>query len=123
VQTGTSTGSIYGQVYEAGVTEPAGPASAVRAQLGYGLPSANPEYQPGWTWTNAGYNTQVGNNDEYQTSFTAPAVGTYRYVYRFSVDSGVSWTYCDGTGADGGAGSTAGLTYDPLNVPVLTVTP
>src|SRR5206468_3377100 len=95
VQTGASTGSIHGDIFESGVTEPSGASSAVRAQLGYGPPTANPEYQSGWTWLNASYNVQVGNNDEYQTSFTAPAAGAYRYVYRFSLDQGVSWTYCD----------------------------
>jgi hypothetical protein len=122
-QTGTSTGSIFGQLFEAGVTETNGPAAIVRAQLGYGLPTVNPEYQPGFTWVATSYNIQQGNNDEYAGSFTAPAAGSYRYVYRFSVDAGVSWTYCDGTQGDGGAGSNAGLTFDLTTLPVLTVTP
>jgi hypothetical protein len=122
-QTGTSTGSIFGQLYEAGVTEAAGPAAIVRAQLGYGLPTVNPEYQPGFTWVTPSYNLQSGNNDEYAGSFTAPAAGSYRYAYRFSVDAGVSWTYCDGNQGDGGAGSNAGLTFDLTTLPVLTVTP
>jgi hypothetical protein len=123
VQTGVSTGSIFGQIFEATITEPAGPASTVRAQLGFGPPTANPQYQPGWTWVSTSYNIQLGNNDEYQGSFTAPAVGSYRYVYRFSVDAGVSWTYCDNNQGDAGSGSNAGLTFDFTNEPVLTVTP
>src|SRR5262245_43456245 len=81
-------------------TEAAGANPIVPAQLGYGPLSANPAYEAGWTWLNAGYKIQSGNNDEYQ-SFTAPAVGTYGYVYRVSVDSGVSWTYCRPTPAPG----------------------
>ncbi len=123
VQTGASTGSIFGQVYEAGVTEPAGAASTVRAQLGFGPPTVNPQYQAGWSWSTASYNIQSGNNDEYQGSFTAPAAGSYRYAYRFSVDQGVSWTYCDANQGDFGSGSNAGLTFDLENLPVLTVTP
>ena len=122
-QTGTQTPVVYGQIYEAGVTEPPGANSSVRAQLGYGPVSANPEYQPGWTWVNATYNVQSGNNDEYQAQFTAPIVGMFRYVYRFSLDQGVSWTYCDNNQGDGGAGSNAGQTFDMENQAVLTVTP
>ncbi len=83
----------------------------------------NPQYQAGWSWSTASYNIQSGNNDEYQGSFTAPAAGSYRYAYRFSVDQGVSWTYCDANQGDFGSGSNAGLTFDLENLPVLTVTP
>jgi hypothetical protein len=122
-RTGTTTGYVYGQVYDTGVTEPGGPASSVRAQLGLGPPSANPEYESGWTWINAAYNAQIGYNDEYYGAFTAPVPGSYRYVYRFSRDEGVSWTVCDTSSCDGGAGSSAGLTFDLENEGVLTVTP
>ena len=124
VQTGTTTPTIFGQVFEAGVTEANGASSTVTAQLGYGPLTANPEYEFGWTWFNAGYNLQLGNNDEYQLSFVAPAVGTYAYAYRFSLDGGQSWTYCDGAASpDFGAGSNAGLLFDLVNVPLMTVTP
>ncbi len=123
VQTGQSTGQIFGDLFESLVTPPAGPSAIVRAQLGYGLPTANPEYEPGWTWFTGSYNIQNGNNDEYAASFTAPAPGSYRYVYRFSLDQGVSWTYCDANLGDFGAGSNPGLTFDLENQGVLTVTP
>ena len=125
VATGASTGNVYGRIYQAGVTEAAGANASVRAQLGYGSPSVNPEYQSGWTWTNASYNATFvdPSNDEYQASFTAPAVGSYRYVYRFSLDQGVSWTYCDANTGDFGAGYNPGLTFDFATEPVLTVTP
>lgn len=121
VAAGTSTGNVYGQVYEASTTEAAGAAGNVRAQLGWGLASSNPQYQSGWTWTNATYNVQSGNNDEYQASFIAPASGSYRYVYRFSLDQGVSWTYCDGAFDDGGGGANAGLSFEFSSMPILTV--
>ena len=97
--------------------------ASVRAQLGYGPAAANPEYQAGWTWTNATYNASCGgcgSNDEYQATFNLPAAGTYDYVYRFSLDQGVSWTYCDNDQGDFGAGSNAGLTFDFANEAVLT---
>ena len=118
---GAASGNVFGQLYELGTTEAAGSSSAVRAQLGFGPPTANPEYEAGWSWTNATYNVQVGANDEYQASFTAPGSGSYRYAYRFSLDSGVSWTVCDQNAGDGGAGSNAGLTFDLASLPVLTV--
>ena len=124
VQTGVSSGLIYGQVFETGLTDSAGQKPTIRAQLGYGLPSANPEYQSGWTWFNAAFNVEAGSNDEYQASFTAPAVGSYRYVYRFSLDDGVSWTYCDDNLApDFGAGSNAGLSFELGQQAVMTVNP
>jgi hypothetical protein len=114
---------VYGQVYEAGTTEAAGSDGRVWAQLGWGPTTANPEYEPGWTWADAGYNTQAENNDEYQASFAAPAAGEYRYAYRFSLDGGQTWTYCDKRERDFGAGSNPGLTFDLEDLATLTVTP
>jgi hypothetical protein len=117
VQTGLSTGPIKGVLYEATITNPAG-ASAWIAQVGYGPDSVNPENQSGWQWFSTAYNAQQGNNDEYTGSFTAPAVGTYRYTYRFSSD-GTNWTYCDLNGA----GSDPALGFEVTQLPILTVTP
>jgi hypothetical protein len=117
VKTGTSTGTINGRLYESTITNPAG-ASAWIAQLGYGPDSVNPENQSGWTWFSASFDQQFGNDDQYAGSFTAPAVGTYRYTYRFSSD-GVNWTYCEVNGA----GSDPGFTFEVTQLPILTVTP
>jgi hypothetical protein len=121
--TGASSGVVYGQLYEAGVTEAAGGHALVRAQLGWGLPTSNPQYGSGFTWTNASFNAQQGNNDEYQASFNAPGTaGSYRYAYRFSLDEGVTWTVCDNNQGDFGAGSNAGLAFSFADLGVLTVT-
>jgi hypothetical protein len=40
-------------------------------------------------------------------------------VFRFSLDSGVTWTYCDNNQADFGAGSNPALTFDFENEAVL----
>lgn len=121
IAAGGTTGAIFGRVFEAGVTPTGGAQPNVRAQLGWGTPTTNPQYNPTWTWTNATFNVQVGNDDEYQASFTAPSSGSYRYVYRYSVDSGVSWTVCDKNAGDFGAGSNVGLTFEFADMPVLTV--
>jgi PEP-CTERM motif len=44
--------------------------------------------------------------------------GTYSYTYRFSIDAGSNLTAADLDGA----GSNAGLTFDPSNLGLLTVT-
>jgi hypothetical protein len=118
-----SAQTVFGRVFESGVTGMGSANPSVRAQLGYGPATANPEYEAGWTWTNATYNAACsgcGNNDEYQTTFNLPAAGTYAYVYRFSLDQGVSWTYCDNDQDDFGAGSNPGLTFSFVDEAVLT---
>jgi hypothetical protein len=124
--TGTPTEPVFGQILETGVTELAGPSSQVTAQLGLGPGSTDPRSDAGWTFQAASYNTQAGNNDEYAGSFLAPAPGTYAYAYRFSLDGGFDWTYCDdgpNAGGDGGSGSNPGLTFETNKLGVLTVTP
>ena len=119
VQAGAGTGLIYGRIFEAGVTAAAGAPAGYFAQVGYGPDTSNPETQAGWVWSATTYNVQIGNDDEYQGSFNAPAApGKYRYAYRFSPD-GMSWTYCDLNGA----GSNSGLSFETTQLPVLTVTP
>ena len=115
---GDPTPLIFGRVYEAGVTEPAGASASILSQVGYGPGGSNP-LLGGWTWTNANFNVQVGNDDEYMASFAAPGPGSYSYTYRFSLDNGTSWTAADLDGA----GSNGGLTFDPSNLGTMTVTP
>jgi hypothetical protein len=119
IQAGTPMPLATGRIFEPSVTEAAGPSALVTAQLGFGPEGANPEVEPGWTWVPATFAGQVGSDDEYQASFAAPAPGTYRYGYRFSLDGGNSWTYCDLDGA----GSNSGLTFDLDRLGILTVTP
>lgn len=118
VQTGTATPTIYGRLFEAGITNSAGAAPGVTAQLGYGPASVNPEWQSGWQFFPATFNVQAGNDDEYQASFTAPSVGNYRYAYRFS-QNGTDWTYCD----TNGAGANGSLSFEVTQLPSLVVTP
>lgn len=118
VPTQTATPLIYGRIFEAGVTEAAGANASVLAQVGFGSADINPTTQSGWQFFPAAHGMQVGNADEYQGSFMAPAPGTYRYGYRVSLD-GVQWTYCDLDGA----GSNVGAVFEITQLPILTVTP
>ncbi|HWO23947.1 MAG TPA: Ig-like domain-containing protein [Kofleriaceae bacterium] len=119
VPQGAPTGDIFARVFEAGVTESPGSSPIVRYQIGVGPVTANPQSQPGWQWAFGVYNAQLGNDDEYRGGLsTFLSVGTYSYTARFSVD-GRNWTYCDLDGA----GSNAGLSFDPARLGKLTVTP
>lgn len=115
---GAGAATVFGRVFEPGLTEPAGPPAGIMGQLGFGPAGTDPRWSPGWSWVAASYSAQFGNDDELQATFTAPAApGAYVYAYRFSPD-GVRWTYCD----PNGAGSAAGLAFEPNGLPVLTVT-
>jgi len=119
VSAGTLTPLVYGRIYEAGMTESFGPNPLILADVGFGPAGSDPRTSGGWSWVAAIYNTQIGNNDEYQASFVAPLInGTYSYTYRFSVDAGANLTAADLDGA----GSNPGLTFDPSNLGLLTVT-
>ncbi len=117
---GESSGPIYGRVSQAGVTEEAGAPGTITAQVGYGPAGSDPRTDGTWQYVTATYNNQVDNEDEYQGSFTVPSTpGTYAYVYRFSLDNGATWSYCDRDGS----GKNPGLTFDVDKLGDLTVTP
>ena len=122
VSSGQRTELIYAQLYEAGLTEEAGPSPVVRAELGFGPVSSNPTTDSTWRFFPATYNAQVGNNDEFSATLLAPVVTTstqFSYTARFTRDDGLNWTYCDLNGA----GSNGGLTFEANVLGVLTVNP
>ncbi|NMC71197.1 MAG: hypothetical protein GYA57_14180 [Myxococcales bacterium] len=103
VAAGATSEPVYGRVWAAGVTPGAGRGAGIRGQVGYGSPSADPAT---WTWTEADFNVDVDGlapgdlaNDEYWQRLTATTPGTYAYAYRFTMDDGRSWRYCDLDGA------------------------
>ncbi len=86
----TGTFNAYGQIYQAGVTDPAGSSSAITAQFGYSTSNSDPST---WTdWSVATFNAQYGNNDEYTYAFNPPSSGTYYYTFRYRKDA-CSWQY------------------------------
>jgi hypothetical protein len=117
VNAGTPTPTIYGRIYEAGVTESFGASLSILAQVGYGPASTDPRTDPNWLWFPASYNVQVGNDDEYQGSLTVNTAGSYSYTYRFSFDSGSSFTLGDLDGA----GSNGGLSFSTAQLGSLEV--
>ena len=118
--------AVFGRVYQGGLTDirKDGPAPGIAAQLGYGPFGTDPRGNDSWTWViatpNLAYCCWNSNDDEYQAEIIAAKPGVLGYVYRFSVTSGASFTYCD-AGAKGN-GSNNGLDlFDPTKAGQLTV--
>ena len=99
------TTDTYGRVYVSGVTNSPGEGPGVHAQVGVGPDGSDPSASTvGWTWTDATYNTDDNNNDEYTATVSAPGqTGDYAVAYRFRADNGGPWYYCDGGGTDYGS--------------------
>jgi hypothetical protein len=119
INAGDTSDTIYGRIYELGVTEAAGANAVVIAEVGYGPAGSDPRISGGWSWFSTTFNVQVGNDDEYEGSFAVATPGNYSYTYRFSLDGGSSWTAADLDGA----GSNPGLSFDPNQLGSLTVVP
>ena len=131
--TTADTVTVYGRVYEEGLTD-GGPGvdahDDLRAQVGYGAATARPWAAADWTWVaaaaNPGWNgpdAGEDHNDEYEAELAELPEGDYDVAYRFSLDGGVSWRYCDrDRRADGGDdGSADG--YQQADAGTLSVLP
>jgi hypothetical protein len=76
--------SIYGKVYESGVTEAAGAGAGITAQYGYSSSNSDPS-GGSWTWGSASFNAQQISDDEFVGTFgSSLAAGTYYYTMRFT---------------------------------------
>ncbi|MBV71466.1 MAG: hypothetical protein CMH52_08950 [Myxococcales bacterium] len=119
--------TIYGRVREQGITDRSASVDAyglVRGYLGFGPDGSQPQNNDEWVWIwarpNAEYDANASGEpdaDEYQARLFIPLPGQYDYAYRFTVDGGRSWLYCDG----GQAGSDDGYTAE--NAGQLTAAP
>ncbi len=89
------TSTAYGQVWIDGVTNQAGAAPGLIAQLGFGPSGSNPAGNADWTWVAAAFNVDAGNNDEFMASLLPESVGAFDYLYRYSVTNGRDWVYAD----------------------------
>lgn len=109
------TDNVYGQVWIDGATNQAGATPSLRAQLGFGPAGSNPAGNAAWSWVDAGFNTDAGNNDEFVASLLPEAAGSYDYAYRYSTTGGRDWVYADLDGIGNG--------YSPSQAGKLTVSP
>ncbi|MGE5155899.1 MAG: alpha-amylase family glycosyl hydrolase, partial [Betaproteobacteria bacterium] len=89
------TDTAYGQVRIDGVTNQPGPTPTLLAQLGFGPAGSNPDGNADWTWVDASFNVDAGDNDEFKASMQPETVGTFDYLYRYTTTGGGSWLYAD----------------------------
>lgn len=81
--------TVYGRVYEPGVTEPAGAGAGILAWVGISDAGDNSDPSTWTNWIPATYNVDAGNDDEYMASIGATlAPGTYYYATRFTLNGG-----------------------------------
>lgn len=128
---GAESIQIFGQIFEAGLTDTTVGAAApgILAELGFGPLGANPITDPNWLFSSTQFNGELGlnnNNDEYFGVLKIQTTGTFSYTYRFSLDGGLNFTYCDqgpDAGGDGGSGSNGGLTFEANNLGTITIIP
>jgi hypothetical protein len=123
ITAGTTPATIYGQVYEGGLTDVApnitGQAPGIEAWVGVNATNTNPNTWVAGAWTVATWNSgHVSNNDEYQGNIGSTLVaGTYYYAYRFRLNGG-PYVYGGTDGTNGNFWN--GTTH---NSGVLTVNP
>jgi gliding motility-associated-like protein len=80
--------TIYGQVFETGVTPPAGQGAGITVQFAYNTSNTNPATWPSTSWTTATFNsagTSI-NNDEYSGVIPALSPGTYYYAFSYTMN-------------------------------------
>jgi hypothetical protein len=88
------SGTVYGQIYKAGLTdvEPgySGQAAGIQAWVGISPVGENTNPSTWTNWVDATHNAaSVGNNDEYMAEIgTGLTPGTYYYATRFRLNSG-----------------------------------
>ena len=131
----TRTQSIYGQAYIEGQTNKPGATAGLLVQLGYGPDGSNPATGTAWTWVNATFNTDTGDNDEFRANLQPELPGSYDYAYRFSTNSGRDWVYADHDGSSNGYDAAQAGTLNvaasadttaptiPTNIRVLSASP
>lgn len=118
--------SIYSQVEAPGITDATDrtdDGSEIDAEFGTGADGSDPASDDSWIWAGASANTGFSSTDgidEYQfdTTFAELEPGEYDYAYRYSIDGGESWMYCDLI-VDSSVGAADG--YQPENSGALTV--
>lgn len=92
----TPTVPIYGEIEIAEMTGAAGPAAAIRAQVGYGPFGSYPDES--WFWFEMNYETSSEERDIYAGRLQPTATGFFHMAVRWSSDDGQTWFYADRDG-------------------------
>ncbi len=124
---------VTGLVFEAGITDRSPLVDLdglLVAEGGYGPRGSDPAGNLDWSWTPAidtpGYNGDDRGTpayDEYTASFDPgqPVSGAYDMAFRFSVDGGRTWAYCDSDGLENGYSAEAAIDLDIVRDPCADV--
>lgn len=108
----SSDRTIYGRIYENGVTPLPPPTQNLTAEFGYGPKQQDPGVGTGWTWLPGTVNSDNGDADEYRIDLPAEAPVGSSYLWRYRVGTG---PYCFGDWQPNGAGgSSNGVSQDTL---------
>jgi hypothetical protein len=108
------THNVYGQIYVAGITNGPGQAAGIIAQVGVNSTNTDPSTWPANAWSNATFNTQAGNNDEFTAGIgNLLSAGTYYYTFRYSLGQGCPFYY---GGFNGGAWNGSSNTNGALTI-------
>ncbi len=86
--------TIYGQVFEAGVTPPTGQGAGITVQFAYNTSNTNPSTWPTASWSAATYNPLSlinPNNDEYSGLISGLSPGTYYYAFSYAMNGCTSY--------------------------------
>lgn len=108
----------HARVIVPGVSEGNGAPANVRAQVGVGTAGTDASAGIGWGWKEAAFGSDVPSSaeDDFVVTFQPAYTGDRAVAFRFTLDNGASWTYCDTNGSDVGG-------YEVEQQPALTVTP
>ena len=91
---------VYSQVHVAGITGESNKHTGIKAQMGY-ISETEIMQLSDIVWTDAVRNDKFAGgaakeNDEYMsTDVTMSETGRYAVVFRYSVDNGNTWSYCN----------------------------
>jgi len=94
--------TIYIQVYKAGVTEPAGQGGGITCEVYYGDVVNFGDPWMSVNTTTMTYNTDIGNNDEYQGDIIVSANTNYEFTCRCTDDGGATYVFADLAGGGNG---------------------
>lgn len=104
VTPGEETAAVTGVVYVQGLTEGAGQGAGITSELVWGVAGSDPQ-----TWSSVevasyledtdGLNAGDLANDRYTTTITTASEGDFEFAYRFSLDGGQNWVWCDTDGS------------------------
>lgn len=93
--------NVYGQVYEAGITNSQGATVGLIAEIGVSNTNSDPSTWASNAWSVASFNAQSGNNDEFVGTISGLTAGTYYYAWRYKLANSCNYQY-GGYNASGG---------------------